>query len=329
MSDNKVILVTGGAGYIGSHTAKALYNSGYTPVVVDNLSAGHRDVVKWGPFEEGDISDIEFMRGVLNKYKPAAVINFAAFIEVGESTINPAKYHVNNVAGTLTLLIAMKDCGVNKFVFSSTCAIYGEPEKVPIAEDAKKGALNPYGKTKHMVEMILEDFAKAYGLNYVALRYFNACGADPSGEIGERHHPETHLIPRALMAAAGRDSGLSLFGQDYPTPDGTCLRDYIHVNDLARAHVKAFEYLAQGGQSSSFNLGTGKGSSVKDIIAAVESVTGRHVPVTVHPRRAGDSPALVSDPTLIKEKLGFVTEWNSIEDIIASAWNFHRKQWGI
>ncbi len=329
MSNNKVIVVTGGAGYIGSHTAKALFVAGYTPVVVDNLSAGHRDAVKWGSFEEGDIADLEFMRGVFAKYKPAAVIHFAASIEVGESNTNPAKYHVNNVAGTLALLIAMKDSGVDKIVFSSTCAIYGEPEKVPIAEDARKGPLNPYGKTKYMVEMILEDFANAYHLNYVALRYFNACGADPSGEIGERHDPETHLLPRALMAAAGKIDGLTLFGDDYPTPDGTCLRDYIHVNDLAKAHIKGVEYLLNGGTSSAFNLGTGRGSSVKEIIEAVEKVTGRKVPVTMNPRRAGDSPALVSNPSLIKEKLGFVTEWNSIEDIIASAWNFHRKQWGI
>ena len=327
--ENKIIMVTGGAGYIGSHTAKALSVSGYTPVVVDNLSAGHRDAVKWGPFEEGDISDMAFMRSVLTKYKPAAVINFAASIEVGESNVNPAKYYVNNVAGTLALLIAMKDSGVDKIVFSSTCAIYGEPEKVPIAEDAKKGALNPYGKTKHMVEMILEDFTKAYGLNYVALRYFNACGADPSGEIGERHDPETHLIPRALMAAAGKIEGLTLFGDDYPTPDGTCLRDYIHVNDLADAHIRGVEYLLKGGKSEAFNLGTGRGSSVKEIINAVEKVTGKSLPVTMNPRRPGDSPALVSDPALIKEKLGFVTKWNSIEDIIASAWNFHRKQWGM
>lgn len=329
MQNNKTIIVVGGAGYIGSHTAKALSASGYTPVVVDNLSAGHRDAVKWGAFEYGDIADMAFMRGVFEQYKPAAVIHFAASIEVGESNTNPAKYHVNNVAGSLALLIAMKETGVDKLVFSSTCAIYGEPEHVPISEDARKGPLNPYGKTKYMVELILEDFAKAYGLKYVALRYFNACGADPSGDIGERHDPETHLIPRALMAAAGKIDGLSLFGDDYTTPDGTCLRDYIHVNDLARAHIKGVEYLLRGGEASAFNLGTGKGTSVKEIISAVEKVTGRKVPYTMNARRAGDSPALVSNPALIKEKLGFETEWNNPEDIIASAWNFHRKQWGL
>lgn len=330
MATNKTVLVTGGAGYIGSHTTKALFDAGYTPIVVDNFSAGHKDAVQWGVFEEGDIQDMSFIRHVLDKHKPVGVIHFAASIEVGESNVDPAKYHVNNVAGTLALLIALKDAGVRNFVFSSTCAIYGEPESVPIAEGAKKSPLNPYGKTKYMVELMLEDFSKAYGLNYVALRYFNACGADPSGKIGERHDPETHLIPRALMAAVGKiDGGLTLYGDDYPTSDGTCLRDYIHVNDLARAHVKAMDYLLAGGKSDSFNLGTGKGTSVKQIIAAVENVTGCKITVTTLPRRAGDSPALVSDPTYIKSQLGFETEWNDIGRIVESAWNFHKKQWGI
>lgn len=329
IEQNKTILVTGGAGYIGSHTAKALSGAGYVPVVVDNLSAGHRDAVKWGAFEEGDISDMAFMCHVLKKYKPAAVIHFAASIEVGESNANPEKYYLNNVGGTLALLIAMREEGIDKLVFSSTCAIYGDPEKVPIAEDARKGALNTYGKTKHIVEMMLEDFNKAHGLNYIALRYFNACGADPSGEIGERHSPETHLIPLALAAAAGKNDGLTLFGNNYPTADGTCVRDYIHVNDLAKAHIMGVEYLLKGGASSAFNLGTGKGTSVKEIIDAVARVTGLKVPYTVKERRAGDSPALVSNPALVKEKLGFATEWNSIDTIIETAWNFHRKQWGL
>lgn len=327
--ENKTILVAGGAGYIGSHTAKSLSAAGYVPIVVDNLSSGRRDAVKWGAFEEGDIADMAFMRHVLKKHRPTAVINFAAFIEVGESNTDPAKYYTNNVGGVLALLTVMKESGVDKFVFSSSCAIYGEPEKTPIAENAKKDALNTYGKTKQIVEMMLEDFSRAYGLNYVALRYFNACGADPSGEIGERHEPETHLIPLALMAAAGKTDGITLFGDDYPTPDGTCIRDYIHVNDLAEAHVKSVEYLLQGGKSESFNLGTGHGLSVKEIIEAVEKVTGKKIPVKIHPRRSGDSPALVSDSTLIREKLGFATKWDSIEDIITSAWNFHRKQWGM
>lgn len=329
MTGNKNIIVTGGAGYIGSHTAKALASAGYTPVVVDNLSTGHRDAVKWGPLEEGDIQNMAFMRDVLNRYRPLAVVHFAASIEVGESNSNPAKYYANNVAGSLALLIAMKECGVGAFVFSSTCAIYGEPERIPLDEGCRKVPLNPYGKTKYAVEMMLEDFSKAYDFRYVALRYFNACGADPSGDIGENHNPETHLIPRALMAVAGRIDGLSLYGDDYPTSDGTCVRDYIHVNDLANAHVRAIDYLIKGGASSAFNLGTGQGTSVKEIIGAVESVTGRKVPYTMNPRRGGDSPSLVSNPALIKDVLGFSTEWNSIEDIIASAWNFHRKQWEV
>jgi UDP-arabinose 4-epimerase len=329
MNTDKTIIVTGGAGYIGSHTAKALSDAGYQVVVVDNLSAGHRDAVKWGTLEQGDIQDVAFMMRVFGQYKPAAVIHFAASIEVGESNINPSKYYTNNVAATLVLLNTMKDCEVNTLVFSSTCAIYGEPDSVPISEMAKKNPLNPYGKTKYMVELMLEDFSKAHGLNYVALRYFNACGADPSGEIGERHDPETHLVPRALMAAVGKIDGLVLFGNDYDTPDGTCLRDYIHVADLASAHIKGLEYLLNGGESSAFNLGTGAGTSVLQIIKAVENVTGRKVSYKIEQRRPGDSPALISDPTHIHKKLGFVTQWNSIEDIIASAWNFHRRQWGM
>lgn len=326
MLENKTIIVTGGAGYIGSHTAKALHEAGYIPVVVDNLSKGHRDAVKWGVFEQGDIGDMSFMRGVFDKYKPAGVVHFAASIEVGESNVKPAEYYLNNVAGTLALLTAMRDSGVQRIVFSSTCAVYGEPETVPISEDEKRRPINTYGKTKYMVEMMLEDFSRAYGLNYVALRYFNACGADPSGEIGERHDPETHIIPRAFMAADGKIDGLTLFGDDYPTHDGTCVRDYIHVNDLARAHIKSFEYLVQGGASMAFNLGAGKGTSVKEIIAAVEAITQKKLSVKIFPRREGDPAELVSNATLIERKLGFITEWNSIEDIIASAWNFHRKR---
>ncbi|OFW87519.1 MAG: UDP-glucose 4-epimerase GalE [Alphaproteobacteria bacterium RIFCSPHIGHO2_02_FULL_46_13] len=324
--ENKTIIVTGGAGYIGSHTAKALHEAGYIPVVVDNLSKGHRNAVKWGVFEQGDIGDMSFMRGVFDKYKPAGVVHFAASIEVGESNVKPAEYYLNNVAGTLALLTAMRDSGVQRIVFSSTCAVYGEPETVPISEDEKRRPINTYGKTKYMVEMMLEDFSRAYGLHYVALRYFNACGADPSGEIGERHDPETHIIPRAFMAAEGKIDGLTLFGDDYPTHDGTCVRDYIHVNDLARAHIKSFEYLVQGGASMAFNLGAGKGTSVKEIIAAVEAITQKKLSVKIFPRREGDPAELVSNVTLIERKLGFITEWNSIEDIIASAWNFHRKR---
>lgn len=321
------IVVTGGAGYIGSHTCKALSAAGYTPVVVDNLVSGHKDAVRWGPFEQGDVHDQGFLRQVFKTYNPIAVIHFAAFIEVGESVSNPAKYFENNVGGSLALLSAMTECGIKNIVFSSTCAVYGEPQTVPIQETNPRHPLNPYGKTKFMVELMLEDFSKAYGMNYVALRYFNACGADPSAEIGERHDPETHLIPRALMAAAGKAEGLHLFGDDYDTPDGTCVRDYIHVNDLAQAHIKGVEYLSGGGKSVCLNLGTGQGTSVKQVIAAVENVTGKTLDVTIHPRREGDSPILVAQPLKVQETLGFSTQWNDVGQIVASAWAFHKKDW--
>jgi UDP-arabinose 4-epimerase len=329
MPDNKIIIVTGGAGYIGSHTVRLLSNSGYLPVVIDNLSTGHRDVIKWGIFEEGSVSDIDFMGLIFRKYPPLGVIHFAASSEVEESQRDPIKYYKNNVEATLALLLAMKEYNINKFVFSSTSAIYGHPNIRIIPENTPKNPINVYGKTKYMVEMILEDFAAVYNLNYVALRYFNACGADPSCEIGELHDPETHLIPRALMAAAGKIEGLNLYGDDYPTEDGSCIRDYIHVNDLARAHIKCLEYLGLGGESAAFNLGTGKGTSVKGIISAVENVTGKKIPVIIKPRRIGDPPSLVSDSSLIKEKLGFETEWNLIEESVLTAWNFHRKKWNL
>jgi UDP-arabinose 4-epimerase len=327
MQGYRVILVAGGAGYIGSHTSKALAEAGYIPVVVDNLSNGHRDSVQWGPFEQGDIGDQHLMRAVLQKYKPLAVINFAGFIEVGESNSNPAKYYQNNVGATMSLLTSMRDYGLDKFVFSSTSAVYGTPDTTPIPETARINPLNPYGQTKRMIEIILDDFSNAYKFHSVCLRYFNASGADPSGEIGERHEPETHLIPRALMAAVGKIDGLSLYGDDYHTPDGTCIRDYIHVNDLAAAHIMALEYLLNGGTSAKFNVGTGIGTSVKGIISAVEKVTGKLIKVTIHPRRRGDSPILVSDPKLIKDSLGFITKWNSIDEIVESAWNFYSRQW--
>jgi len=327
MQGYRVILVAGGAGYIGSHTSKALAEAGYIPVVVDNLSNGHRDSVQWGPFEQGDIGDQHLMRAVLQKYKPLAVINFAGFIEVGESNSNPAKYYQNNVGATMSLLTSMREYGLDKFVFSSTSAVYGTPDTTPIPETARINPLNPYGQTKRMIEIILDDFSNAYKFHSVCLRYFNASGADPSGEIGERHEPETHLIPRALMAAVGKIDGLSLYGDDYHTPDGTCIRDYIHVNDLATAHIMALEYLLNGGTSAKFNVGTGIGTSVKGIISAVEKVTGKLIKVTIHPRRRGDSPILVSDPKLIKDSLGFITKWNSIDEIVESAWNFYSRQW--
>ncbi|HOO52217.1 MAG TPA: UDP-glucose 4-epimerase GalE [Alphaproteobacteria bacterium] len=327
MSDNKNIIVTGGAGYIGSHTCKALSASGYTPVVIDNLSKGHQDAVKWGPLEQVDIRNTPAISQILSTYAPKAIIHFAALSEVGESVKDPAKYFDNNVGGSLSLLQAMRSSSVKNIVFSSSCSVYGEPQRIPIDEDTPCQPVNPYGTSKYMVELFLEDFRKAYGLNYASLRYFNACGADPDGEIGERHDPETHLIPRALMVAAGLENGLNLFGEDYNTPDGTCVRDYIHVNDLATAHIKALEHLCHGGEPLTLNLGTGKGTSVRQIIETTEKVTGTTLPVTISPRRKGDPASLVANPRKAREVLGFETEWNDLEKIIRTAWNFLSPYW--
>lgn len=313
------ILVTGGAGYIGSHACKALANDGFIPIAFDNLALGHRDAVRWGPLVEADIRDEAAVAKAIRQHAVQAVIHFAAFAYVGESVEAPAKYYRNNVGGTLSLLDACRGEGVDKLVFSSSCATYGVPDVLPITEAAPQRPINPYGRTKLVVEQVLADYAHAYGMRYIALRYFNAAGADPEGEIGERHDPETHLIPLALLAAAGRRDALEVFGDDYDTPDGTCIRDYIHVTDLARAHVLALRHLLDEGECLALNLGSGTGNSIREVIDSVERVTGRRVPHVIRPRRPGDPPVLYADPHLAKERLGFETELSEMDTIVGTA----------
>lgn len=314
----KLVLVTGGAGYIGSHACEALAQAGFTPVVIDNLSRGHADAVKWGPLIVGDLRDTALVRDTIRARGIVAVMHFAAFAYVGESMDKPGMYYDNNVGGMISLLSAMDQESVDKIVFSSSCATYGTPERQPITEDAPQAPINPYGRTKLICEWMLRDAGTATGLRHVALRYFNAAGADPEGEIGERHDPETHIVPLALMAAFGR-ADLQIFGTDYPTLDGTCIRDYIHVADLARAHVMALEYLLGGGQSVALNLGAGRGQSVNDVIKAVERVTGRTVARKDAPRRPGDPPELRADVTKAKQVLGFQAQHVDLDKIVADA----------
>jgi UDP-arabinose 4-epimerase len=316
------ILVVGGAGYIGSHTAKTLKQAGHTPVVFDNLSTGHRWAVRWGPLVEADLADINAILHTLRDHQIEAVIHFAAHAYVGESMQNPGKYFRNNVASMLNLLEAMHESGVRQMVFSSSCATYGIPERVPISEDFPQSAISPYGESKLMGEKMLKWFGECYGMGWVALRYFNASGADPGGEIGEVHDPETHLIPLVIDAALGRRPPVKIFGTDYPTPDGTAIRDYIHVMDLADAHVRSVQYLLEGGRPAAFNLGTGQGSSVREVIAAVERVGGAKVPAEEAPRRPGDPPALVADPTRARQVLGWVARYREIGQIVQTAWRF-------
>lgn len=317
------VLVTGGAGYIGSHVCKALAAQGHSPICVDNLVYGHRWAVRWGPLEVADIGDSESMQAILCRHRPDAVMHFAAYAYVGESVVDPAKYYRNNVAGTLTLLDAMTRAGVDRIVFSSTCATYGNPQTIPIAEDHPQAPINPYGASKQMVERILADFAVAQGLRSAALRYFNAAGADPDGEIGEAHDPETHLIPLVLEAAAGIRPHIQVYGDNYETRDGTCVRDYVHVTDLADAHVRALDHLATAAPGlSAFNLGNGQGFTVREIIAAAERVTGRKVPVVIAPRRAGDPAALVGDATRARRNLGWQPRHADIDEILGTAWRW-------
>ncbi len=313
------ILVVGGAGFIGSHTAKLLHKQGYEPIVYDNLSTGHLASVRWGAFEKGDILDTQRLVEVLTEYNPDAVIHFAASAYVGESVENPAKYYANNVNGTYSLLEACRHAGVDKLIFSSSCAIYGIPDHLPIHERQIPSPINPYGRTKLIAEHMLADYSAAYGLHYVALRYFNASGADPEQELGEWHDPETHIIPRALLAASGSIDFLQVYGDDYDTPDGTCIRDYIHVMDLARAHILAVEYLTRGGANLAVNLGTGHGTSIKEILTAIRQVSRCPVPVEMRARRAGDPPALYAASGLAAEKLGFQPLYSNIETIIRTA----------
>lgn len=319
---NETILVTGGAGYVGSHACKALAAAGFTPVVYDSLERGHRWAVKWGPFEHGNILDQERLNAAIAHHNPIAVMHFAAYAYVGESVTAPRKYYRNNVIGTLNLLDAMQKSGIRAIVFSSSCATYGIPTASVIDENQPQAPLSPYGASKLMVERILADCNAADGLQYATLRYFNAAGADPDGEIGEIHEPETHLIPLALQAARSGRETLAIFGNDYPTPDGTCIRDYVHVSDLAEAHVSALEQLLNGTGSLILNLGSGIGISVIQLIREISRITGRVVPHEFSPRRLGDAPILVASNTLAKEKLGWNTDRSNIENIIrtAAAW---------
>ncbi|MFQ3612142.1 MAG: UDP-glucose 4-epimerase GalE [Cyanobacteriota bacterium] len=320
-------LVTGGAGYIGSHTCKALAASGHTPITFDNLVYGHPWAARWGPLEKGDIADRERLDQVINQYQPEGVIHFAAYAYVGESVKDPAKYYRNNVGGSLSLLEAMRDHGIPSIVFSSTCASYGVPERIPIPENHPQRPINPYGQSKLMVEQMLRDFRVAHGIQSISLRYFNAAGADPDGEIGEAHDPETHLIPLVLDAASGRRPHITIFGDDYDTPDGTCIRDYIHVTDLAQAHVLAVEALATNQPvQPAYNLGNGQGFSVKDVIATAEAVTQKRIPVQIGARRPGDPPRLVGDASAIMQDLGWKPAYADLTQILETAWRWHQQQ---
>ncbi len=319
----KRILVTGGAGYIGSHTCKRLASCGYEPVCYDNLSTGHADFVKWGPFEYGDLHDCEKLITVLKTYEPIAVIHFAASAYVGESVANPFKYYKNNVDGTLSLLEAMRQAGQARIVFSSSCTTYGVPDVKVISESCPQNPINPYGRTKLMIEQILRDLSECGEIRYMSLRYFNAAGADRNAEIGERHDPETHLIPLAIRSAMTQ-APLDVFGTDFPTPDGTAIRDYIHVEDLARAHLLSVERLVNGGSSDSVNLGTGKGTSVKEIIIALKEL-GLPVNDRTAPRRAGDPACLVADTAKACTMLDWQADYKDIKDILATAVNWHRR----
>ncbi|MBD2120643.1 MULTISPECIES: UDP-glucose 4-epimerase GalE [Trichocoleus] len=323
------ILVTGGAGYIGSHAVLALQQAGYEVVVLDNLVYGHRDLVEQVLKVElvvGDTSDRALLDQVFATHNIAAVMHFAAYAYVGESVTDPAKYYQNNVMGTLTLLEAMLAASIKQFVFSSTCATYGVPTTVPIPEDHPQQPINPYGASKLMVERILADFDVAYGLKSVCFRYFNAAGADPGGLLGEDHNPETHLLPLVLMTALGQRESVSIFGTDYPTPDGTCIRDYIHVADLATAHLLGLEYLLQGGNSEVFNLGNGNGFSVRQVIEVAQQVTGKSIAAVEHDRRPGDPPSLIGSGDKARSLLNWQPQYSSLHDILSHAWQWHQKR---
>ena len=316
------ILVVGGGGYIGSHTCLDLAEKGYTPIVYDNFSNGHREFVKWGPVEEGDIRDRARLDEVFRKYAPAAVIHFAALIEVGESVKDPLAFYENNVAGSLTLFAAARAANCRRLVFSSTCATYGVPEQTPMTETHPQAPINPYGRSKLITEEILRDLCAHDGFRAVTLRYFNAAGADPEGRIGERHDPETHAVPLAIEAALGRRNGFSIFGDDYDTRDGSCVRDFVHVMDLAEAHTRAIDHLLNNGRSVALNLGTGKGTTVKELLAAIGDVVGREIAITQASRRPGDTAALVADNSMARDVLGWVPR-NDLSSIVSTAWKWH------
>ena len=330
-SKNQTILVTGGAGYIGSHAALALKNAGYEVIILDNLSYGHQEIVDEVlelKLVVGDTSDRALLDKLFTTHQIDAVMHFAAYIAVGESVSEPGKYYTNNVASTLNLLEAMLAHGINKIVFSSTCAVYGMPQEVPMRENHPHDPLSPYAASKDMVERILKDFDVAFGLKSVAFRYFNACGADPGGLLGEDHTPETHLIPLALLTALKKRSSLSIFGTDYDTPDGTCVRDYIHVNDLADAHVLGLEYLLSRGESEIFNLGNGNGFSVREVIETARQVTGLEIPAVESDRRPGDAPILVGSSEKVRQMLGWNPKYADLQQIISHAWQWHQTRHG-
>jgi UDP-glucose-4-epimerase GalE len=320
------ILVTGGAGYIGSHAARLLSRAGFEPVVLDNLSTGHRDNVRWGPFVAGDLADGDLVRRTLQEHDITAVIHFAASAYVGESMQQPRKYFRNNVVNSLNLLDAMLDTGVHTIVFSSSCATYGIPDSLPIREEQLQHPVNPYGESKLFVERAIHWYGERYGLQWTALRYFNVAGADPEGELGEEHSPETHLIPLVIEAALGRREHIEILGTDYPTPDGSAVRDYIHVADLATAHVAALQHLLEGGDSTALNLATGHGYSVREVVRAVEQVSGREVPVRCAQRREGDPPRLVADPHRAEQILGWCAEHSGLQEIVETAWRWYTRE---
>ncbi len=322
------VLVTGGAGYIGAHVAKALATAGWKPIVFDSLFAGHRDFVRWGPLIEADLSDRAALASTFAQHDIAAVIHLAGFIEVGESVKDPLKFFRNNVASTISLLQAMTATNVSAMVFSSSAAVYGMPESESLAENHPTRPVNPYGESKLMVERLLDWIQRAHGLRWCALRYFNAAGADPAGEIGEDHRPESHLLPRACLAALGHGGPLDIFGSDYPTPDGTAIRDYIHVGDLAQAHVRALERVLAGGADGALNLGTGRGHSVAEVIRAVEAAAGRSVPTRLAARRPGDPARLVADPTAARTALDWAPHQSDLDEIARTAWSWHVKRHG-
>ncbi|NEO87699.1 MAG: UDP-glucose 4-epimerase GalE [Spirulina sp. SIO3F2] len=331
MEQQPTILVTGGAGYIGSHAVLALQNAGYRVLVLDNLVYGHRELVDEVLKVElivGDTGDRALLDQLFATHKIDAVMHFAAYAYVGESVNHPDKYYRNNVVGTLTLLEAMLSAGVDRFVFSSTCATYGVPERLPLTEDHPQNPINPYGQTKLMVEKMLDDLDTAYGLRSVRFRYFNAAGADPDGRLGEDHNPETHLIPLTIQAALGKREAISIFGTDYPTPDGTCIRDYIHVTDLATAHVLGLDYLLKGGKTDVFNLGNGNGFSVREVIETVKNVTGRDFKVLEQERRPGDPPSLVGSSARAQKILKWQPEYADLEAIVRHAWGWHQRRHG-
>lgn len=319
MTGSQSVLVTGGAGFIGSHTCKALARAGIVPVTFDDLSTGHADAVRFGPMVAGDVRDASAVETAIRDHGVSAVIHFAASAYVGESMSNPGRYYSNNVGGMIGLLAGCAAAGVDRIVFSSSCATYGLSDALPIVETTPQRPINPYGRTKLVCEQMLSDHAQAHGLRFVALRYFNAAGADPEGELCERHDPETHLIPLALRAASGQGGPLEVFGTDYQTPDGTCIRDYIHVADLARAHVLALGHLLEGGENLALNLGTGTGLSIRDILAGIEALTGAAVPVVWGARRPGDPPALVADCSEALARLGFSAERSGLDTLLSDA----------